>query len=243
MPLDLIRPDWPAPARVQALSTARTGGCSSAPYTSFNLALHVGDDASAVQANRARLAEFLPAEPAWLNQVHGKAVVDVRDAVGTSSADAAFARQANQVCAVMTADCLPVLFCDRDATVVAAAHAGWRGLADGVLEATIAAMQCDPARLMAWLGPAIGPAHFEVGDDVYRAFTGFQPKAEAAFTSRGGKWLAHIYRLARLRLEAAGVTQTFGGDYCTYRDAARFYSYRRDGVTGRMASLIWLADA
>lgn len=223
--------------------TTRNGGVSQGPYARWNLATHVGDADNAVSINRALLREIVPVKPLWLNQVHGTDVVDAAVANSTPDADASFTRRAGSACVIMTADCLPVLFCDRDGSVVAAAHAGWRGLAGGVLEATIAAMACDASHLMAWLGPAIGPESFEVGDDVYAAFTGLQPAAAHAFERRGDKWLADIYELARLRLAAAGVTAVFGGGDCTYRDSARFFSYRRDGVTGRMAALIWLDAA
>lgn len=243
MPIEFIRPDWPAPARVQALVTTRNGGVSTAPYVSFNLASHVGDDADCVQRNRALLREYLPTDPLWLEQVHGQTVVQANDAHSIPIADASFTRQSGAVCAVMTADCLPVLFCDREASVVAAAHAGWRGLANGVLEATVNAMNCDGRELMAWLGPAIGPDAFEVGADVYQTFIQLNPDAAQAFKKHGEKWLADIYSLARLRLEKLGLTQIHGGGFCTFHDSQRFFSYRRDGVTGRMASLIWLAGA
>lgn len=243
MTIELIRPDWPAPPRVQTLVTTRTGGVSAAPYASLNLASHVGDDPNSVQRNRTLLREYLPADPLWLEQVHGRTVVQASDARLLPMADASFTRQSGTVCAVMTADCLPVLFCDRDATVVAAAHAGWRGLANGVLEATVGAMNCEVRELMVWLGPAIGPDAFEVGEDVYRTFTDLHGDAAPAFKRRGEKWLTDIYALARLRLEQIGLTQIYGSGYCTFQDHERFFSYRRDGVTGRMASLIWLADS
>lgn len=238
-----IRPDWPAPAQVQALSTTRGGGCSAAPYDSFNLGDHVGDQPALVAANRAALCDQLPAEPCWLNQVHGVCVVDLATCEGVPAADAAVSRVPGKVCAVMTADCLPVLLCDRAGTVVGAAHAGWRGLVGGVIEATVAAMQVPPSEVLAWLGPAIGPDAFEVGDEVRAAFLAADPAAECAFraTARPGKWLADIYLLARQRLAALGVNVVAGGDACTVTERERFFSYRRDGVTGRMASLIWLA--
>lgn len=194
-------------------------------------------------ANRASLRAILPAEPGWLKQVHGKQVVDVAKVCGGAmpEADASFSRAVAEVCVVMTADCLPVLFCDRDGSVVAAAHAGWRGLADGVLEATIAAMAVSPDKLLAWLGPAIGPQHFEVGGEVRQTFIDRDGSAAAAFSAvSGNKWLADLPLLARQRLESCGLTSIFFSDACTYRDPARYFSYRRDGVTGRMASLIWL---
>lgn len=239
---ELLLPDWPAPPGVRALQTLRGGGCSPAPWDSFNLGDHVGDDPCRVATNRAALRGMLPGEPCWLQQVHGTAVVD---AAGTGApspiADAAWARQVGAVCVVMTADCLPVLFCDRAGTVVAAAHAGWRGLAAGVLEATVAAMGVPPAELLAWFGPAIGARRFEVGDEVRAAFVGQDPAATGAFVAQGGgKWLADIVALARRRLTLAGVGAAFGGDWCTVSDPARFFSYRRAGTTGRMATLIWL---
>lgn len=236
----MILPDWPAPARVHGLMTVRTGGVSQAPWSSFNLGDHVGDDPTHVAANRASLRRQLPAEPAWLRQVHSARVVEAgRDP--NPEADASYSRETGQVCAVLTADCLPVLFCDRAGSVVAAAHAGWRGLADGVLEATVAAMQVAPREVMAWMGAAIGPQAFEVGDEVRAAFVAQQPEAAAAFVPHApGKWLADLYALARIRLGHAGVEAVYGGGRCTFNETDVFYSYRRDGVTGRMASLIWL---
>lgn len=237
---DCLVPDWTAPPGVRALQTLRTGGCSPAPWASFNLGDHVGDDPARVTANRAELRQALPAEPLWLTQVHGTTVVDAALAPQGVSADASFATQPGQVCAVMTADCLPVLFCDRAGTIVAAAHAGWRGLLDGVLENTIAALQVVPGDLLAWLGPAIGPECFEVGDEVRAAFVARDAEVAGCFRAHGSKWLADIYALARQRLLQAGVTAISGGGACTVSDAERYFSYRRDGVTGRMATLIWL---
>ncbi len=239
---EFITPDWPAPARVRSLQTTRQGGISLPPYESLNLGLHVGDAPEAVAGNRASVAASLPAQPCWLEQVHGTRVLDL-DEEGTQEwrADAALSRQPGRVCAVMTADCLPVLFCDREARVVAAAHAGWRGLLEGVLENTVAAMGLPSAVLMAWLGPAIGPGAFEVGEEVRQAFTARDPAAAACFVPGApGRHLADLYGLARLRLKACGLTSIHGGGYCTHGEAARFFSYRRDGRTGRMASLIWL---
>lgn len=239
----MIYPQWPAPANVRAVSTTREGGASGPPYDSLNLAGHVGDAAAAVQENRRRLYRqlSLPAEPFWLEQVHGIRVVEAGGSAPQPSADASFSRRPGAVCAVMTADCLPALFCDLDGSVVAAAHAGWRGLAGGVLEATVAALDVDPARLLAWLGPAIGPGAFEVGAEVREAFLAGHPQAAAAFVAQpDGRWLADLYRLAGIRLRAAGVTAIHGGGFCTYSERERFYSFRRDRVTGRMASLIWL---
>ena len=238
-----IVPGWPAPANVKALSTTRAGGLGVAPFDSLNLGTHVGDDPATVAANRARLRALLPAEPCWLNQVHGTAVVDLATYGGVPDADAAVSRQPGAVCVVMTADCLPVLLCDRAGTVVGAAHAGWRGLQGGVIEATVRAMDVPAGELMAWLGPAIGPEAFEVGDEVRAAFVADDSAAAAAFRPAGpaGKWLADLYLLARQRLAALGVAGVYGGDACTFTEAARFFSYRRDGRTGRMASLVWLA--
>ena len=238
-----IVPAWPAPANVRALSTTRAGGVGVAPFDSLNLGTHVGDDPATVAANRARLRALLPAEPCWLNQVHGTAVVDLATYGGVPDADAAVSRKPGAVCVVMTADCLPVLLCDRAGTVVGAAHAGWRGLQGGVIEATTRAMGVPAGDLMAWLGPAIGPEAFEVGDEVRAAFVADDPAAAAAFRPAGpaGKWLADLYLLARQRLAALGVAGVYGGDACTFTEAARFFSYRRDGRTGRMASLVWLA--
>ena len=239
--------DWPAPGNVRTLLTTRLGGVSRGAYSSMNLGQHVGDDPLAVAANRQQLTDMLAAcsagSPVWLNQVHGTRVVDATALVGNRApeADASFARAAGVVCAVMTADCLPVLFCDASGTVVAAAHAGWRGLLAGVLEEAVAAMGVPGEDVIAYLGPAIGPQAFEVGDEVRSAFVEVDEHAAQAFkTSVAGKWLADIYWLARQRLQRKGVTRVYGGMQCTYDEADRFFSYRRDGQTGRMASLIWL---
>ena len=238
---DCLQPDWPAPARVKSLQTLRSGGVSVAPWASFNLGDHVGDDPLHVAANRDALTACLPSAPCWLQQVHGTLAVNAENTPKPAVADAAFTRQAGRVCAVMTADCLPVLFCDRAGSVVAAAHAGWRGLLGGVLESTLSVMAVAPDHVLAWLGPAIGPSAFEVGDEVRTAFVTDLPTAGEAFAPCGqGKWLADLYALARLRLARAGVTAVYGGNACTYSDPARYFSYRRDGVTGRMATLIWL---
>lgn len=240
----MIYPDWPAPATVHTLSTTRSGGYSRAPWDSFNLAMHVGDNGSTVTRNRERLQRLaaLPAEPLWLAQVHGNRVVNVATAGSSPAADASFSLLPGQVCAILTADCLPVLLCDRQGTRVAAAHAGWRGLSGGVLEATVAALEVPPDRLLVWLGPSIGPAAFEVGEEVRDVFVSSHATATTAFVARAqGRWLADLYTLARIRLQAAGVTAVYGGGCCTFSDPERFYSYRRDGQTGRMASLIWLS--
>lgn len=236
-----ILPDWPAPSGVRALATTRRGGASRAPWDSFNLGDHVGDDPQAVAANRALLRRELPADPVWLAQVHGTRCVDAALVAVGAHADAGFTRQRGVVCAVLTADCLPVLLCDDSATVVAIAHAGWRGLAAGVIEATVAAMVEPGERLMAWLGPAIGPQAFEVGGEVRQIFVAHDPRATDAFVATGGgKWLCDIYRLARQRLHALGIRRIASADSCTMGDAENYFSYRRDGATGRMASLIWL---
>jgi YfiH family protein len=239
----IILPDWPAPANVRAAVTTRTGGVSHAPYDSFNLATHVGDDPTAVHGNRARLrtALVLPAEPLWLKQVHGVSVADAAQGGTEPEADGAFAAQPGAVCAVLTADCLPVLLCNQAGTKVAALHAGWRGLAGGVIEAGVKALDVPGSELLAWLGPAIGPEVFEVGPEVRTAFVQHDAQAAQAFrAARDGKYLADIYLLARLRLQRLGVAAVSGGGFCTVTDGARFFSYRRDGATGRMAALIWL---
>ncbi len=234
-----LTPDWPAPANVHALVTTRSGGVSLAPWESFNLGDHVGDDPSAVAKNRRCLRKHLPGEPLWLKQVHGVTCIDAQRA-STNEADAAFTRSANVVCAVLTADCVPILLCDTAGSVVAAVHAGWRGLAAGVIETTVHSMNAPGEQLMAWLGPAIGPENFEVGGEVRDAFITHDALAASAFAQRSnGRWLCDIYQLARQRLAALGVCRIASADFCTVRDAERFYSYRRDGVTGRMASLIW----
>lgn len=237
---DFIAPDWPAPPNIHALVTTRGGGVSVAPWDSFNLGDHVGDDPAAVAENRRRLRQHLPAEPVWLTQVHGVRCLDATQAHPGEEADAAFTRASGIVCSVLTADCLPILLCDEAGSVVSAAHAGWRGLAAGVIEATVASMGVSGEQLLAWLGPAIGPESFEVGGEVREAFIAHDPQAATAFVAQpGDKWLCDIYRLARQRLATLGIRRLAGADFCTVRDAARFYSYRRDGVTGRMATLIW----
>ncbi|HEY5558922.1 MAG TPA: peptidoglycan editing factor PgeF [Steroidobacteraceae bacterium] len=238
-----IFPDWPAPAAVHAAVTTRAGGVSSGPWTSFNLAAHVGDDPAAVAENRRRLrtALELPSEPSWLQQVHGHEVARLPGTL-PEAADAAVAFERGPVCAVLVADCLPVFLASRDGDRIGVAHAGWRGLAAGVVEATIVALGCDPARLVAWLGPAIGPKAFEVGEDVRSVFTTGDPAAASHFhAGRAGRWFADLTALARRRLMGCGVGSVHGGGACTVSDPARFYSYRRDGVTGRMAALAWLA--
>jgi purine-nucleoside/S-methyl-5'-thioadenosine phosphorylase / adenosine deaminase len=244
LPSSWITPRWPVPKHVHAVCTTREGGGSSAPFNTFNLSDRVGDNPITVDNNRAHLIEWLslPARPTWLRQVHGNTVVDVGKLNGDVEADAAMAKSSGAVCVVTTADCLPVLFCDREGSRVAAAHAGWRGLAAGVLEATVVALSRPADQLYAWLGPAIGPRNFEVGGEVRAVFVAMDPANLSAFRpSQNARWLANIYQLAINALRAQGVSQIFGGGYCTYSDPKRFYSYRRDKRTGRMASLIWMA--
>ncbi len=238
-----IYPDWPTPKHVKSLVSTRQGGVSCGGYAGLNLGDHVGDHRINVTKNRALLRAQLPSEPVWIQQVHGTTVVNADEVHGAVKADATVARQAHHICAILTADCLPVLLCAHDGSVVGAAHAGWRGLAAGILEQTVSAMAHPAGQIMAWLGPAIGPESFEVGNEVRLAFVSDLPESTHAFRSHGkGKWLADLYQLARLRLLRAGVTQVFGGGLNTYRDSDKFYSYRRDGTTGRMASLIWIAE-
>ena len=239
-----ITPDWPLAGHVNVVSTLRAGGVSAGPYASLNLAAHVGDRPEAVAANRLLLREalHLPAEPLWLEQVHGVHVVRHEEAGPGVRADAAVAFEPGRVCAVMTADCLPVVFADRAATRVAVAHAGWRGLLGGVLEATVTRLGGESGDLHAWLGPAIGPAAFEVGSEVREAYVARVPASEGCFArNERDRYLADLYGLAGLVLERAGVGAVHGGGWCTHDDAERFFSFRRDGVTGRMATLAWLA--
>ena len=247
-PLQTISPDWPAPPAVRAVFTLRMGGASAAPFDSLNVGARVGDTGAAVTENRRRVRTQLrlPAEPRWLEQVHGIEVADLDMASGQApaappTADAAIARRAGNVCVMQVADCMPVLFATRDGRAVAAAHAGWRGLAAGVLEATVARLAVAPRGLIAWLGPAIGPAHFEVGGEVRAAFLAQDPAAAAAFSANSrGRWQCDLSALVRRRLSTAGVGAVFGGRWCTYSDPLRFFSYRRAGRCGRMAALIWL---
>lgn len=239
---DWLTPQWPAPARVKSCVTTRAGGVSAGPFASLNLGEHVGDDPVAVAKNRQRLVSLLGCRPAWLSQVHGVAVAEASPDL-LVEADASWSATPGVACAIMTADCLPALFCDRAGTRVAAAHAGWRGLAAGVLEATLDALALPADQVLVWLGPAIGAQAFEVGAEVREAFIGQHAEAAEAFSPshNAGKFMADIYQLARIRLAARGVTAVYGGDFCTYNDP-RFYSYRRSAQTGRFASLIWLGD-
>jgi YfiH family protein len=237
---DWIVPDWPAPERVRSLITTRNGGVSRGACASFNVGLRTGDDPQAVAANRALLRARLPQEPRWLKQVHGARVVAADGVTAPPEADASVARAPGTVCAIMIADCLPVLLADRSGSVVAAAHAGWRGLAAGVVEATVRAMEVAPAEVLAYLGPCIGPGAFEVGVDVYDVFVKNDPGAQRAFRPlRPGKWLADLPELTRQALARAGVSLVHGKPQCTYADPQRFFSYRRDRSTGRMTALIW----
>lgn len=243
-PINFIQPNWPAPPNVKALQTTRVGGVSKSAYASLNLGAHVNDDPIAVAANRQLLSAYVPSEPVWVNQVHGVTVIDAATSSCLENADASFTTKPNVVCVTMTADCLPVLLCDKKGTVVAAVHAGWRGLCDGVIEAAVAKMQVPPTEILVWLGPAIGPNAFEVGEDVRGQFISKDVNAALAFKPHGDKWLCNMYLIARQRLHAVGVTEIYGAsvneDFCTYTDESRFFSFRRDNVTGRMASMIWL---
>ena len=243
---DFITPNWPAPANVKSMQTTRLGGFSQPPYQNLNFGLHVKDNPIHVAQNRQLLSQYLPSEPVWLNQVHGIHVVNAANTSCVPEADASFTIQKNVVSVTMTADCLPVLLCDNMGTVVASAHAGWRSLCDGVIEATVEAIEAfsdaHATELMAWLGPAIGPQAFEVGCEVRAQFIAKDAQSAIAFKPNGDKWLADIYTIARQRLNNLGVTQIYGGGLCTYSDKEQFFSFRRDGDTGRMATLIWLSE-
>ncbi|HET7400164.1 MAG TPA: peptidoglycan editing factor PgeF [Usitatibacter sp.] len=237
-----IVPDWPAPARVHAFVTTRAGGVSTGEYASMNLGAHSGDAPENVARNRALVREHLPADPLWLVQVHGTHVVDPAIAFEAPRADGATTTQPDRVCAVLTADCMPVFLCDAYGRSVAVAHAGWRGLAAGVLENAIHALGVPREDVHAWMGPAIGPDAFEVGPEVREAFLAADDGADEAFRShREGKYMADLYILARRRLERAGVESIHGGGFCTFHDRERFFSYRREKASGRMGAFIWLA--
>jgi polyphenol oxidase len=242
--LEFIIPDWPAPANVHALQTNRDGGFSHAPYDSLNFGMHVKDNPLHVAQNRQLLSDYVPSEPVWLNQTHSIRVVDAAQTNCVVDADASFTTQKNVVCVVMTADCLPVLLCDKAGTIVAAVHAGWRGLCDGALEASIdaaiGATDISADKIMAWFGPAIGPNAFEVGGEVRAQFIEKDAQAELAFKPHGEKWLGDLYKIATQRLNNLGVTQIYGGGRCTFTEKDQFFSFRCDGDTGRMATLIWL---
>jgi purine-nucleoside/S-methyl-5'-thioadenosine phosphorylase / adenosine deaminase len=239
-----ILPDWPAPSNVRTLVTTRSGGCSSGGYASLNLANHVGDELESVLRNRRILSEYsglAPGQFSWLDQVHGQNIISASNDQTLIQADGSDTQEESLACVVLTADCLPVLLCDTTGTKVAAIHAGWRGLAGGILHKAVQRFS-DASQVMAWLGPAISQTNFEVGDEVYQAFVARSPQAKKAFIQgdKSNKWLADIYQLALIHLKDAGVQQVYGGGLCTFSDAERFYSFRRDGQeSGRMASLIW----
>lgn len=239
---ELIIADWPVPAGIHAMTTTRQGGVSLPPFDAMNLADHVGDDPKAVAENRQRLRQIaaLPSEPLWLQQTHSTRVINADNWQPGIEADSIISVETNVVCAILTADCLPVCLFDKTTEKVAAIHAGWRGLANGIIEKTVTRMTTTPSQIIAWLGPAIGPQQFEVGTDVYQAFTQSDAQVSQAFIlQNNGRYLADIYQLARQRLTQSGVSQITGGEHCTVSDPASFYSYRRDGQTGRMATLIW----
>lgn len=239
-----IRPDWPAPKNVSAVATTRNGGCSVDPFGSFNLAMHVGDDRLPVECNRALLQRQLdlPSSPCWLNQTHSNRVTLINDAKDYQvDSDSAISREKGQIAVIMTADCLPILLCNQDGSEVAAIHAGWRGLGDGIVSSTVSKMSSDASQLMAWIGPAISQHRFEVGEDVYRLFVDKNKNAAGFFyTNRPAHWLCDLTGLAQQALFEHGVKQVYQSGLCSYDDASRFYSYRRDRVTGRMACLIWI---
>lgn len=245
--MDKIIPNWNAPKQIQAFTTVRNGGVSQAPFDSFNLGSHVNDNLADVMKNRELLVEKfqLPQMPLFLNQTHSTKVIRLPYTGTDLEADAVYTNQPNQVCLIMTADCLPALFVSQDGKEIAAAHAGWRGLCDGVLEATVAEFECEPAQISVWLGPAIGPNAFQVGNEVIEQFCAFDPNAEEAFIEDGstsGKFLGNLYQIAKQRLNKLGIVNIFGGDHCTYTEKEHFFSYRRDKQTGRMASLIWRTE-
>lgn len=245
--MDKIIPNWNAPKQIQAFTTVRNGGVSQAPFDSFNLGSHVNDNLADVMKNRELLVEKfqLPQMPLFLNQTHSTKVIRLPYAGTDLEADAVYTNQPNQVCLIMTADCLPALFVSQGGKEIAAAHAGWRGLCDGVLEATVAEFECEPAQISVWLGPAIGPNAFQVGNEVIEQFCAFDPNAEEAFIEDGstsGKFLGNLYQIAKQRLNKLGIVNIFGSDHCTYTEKEHFFSYRRDKQTGRMASLIWRTE-
>ena len=235
-----ITPNWPAPLSVRAIQTTRIGGVSQTPYDSLNLGDHVKDNPQHVARNRQMLSQYVPTEPVWLNQVHGVNVIDAATSRCIENADASYTQSPNVVCVTMTADCLPVLLCDKAGTVVAAVHAGWRSLCDGVIENAVKAMGVAPSQLMAWLGPAIGPDAFEIGGDVRLQFVEKDQQATIAFKPIRDKWVGDLYTIAKQRLQSLGLDDIYGEVLCTYSNADQFFSFRRDGDTGRMATLIWL---
>ncbi len=243
MSLEYITPNWPVPENIRCITTTRTGGCSLQEYSSLNFGNHVKDDATNVEKNRKIIKQDLqlPSEPVWLEQEHGSSVLKLGiDLAKNITADAAYTNEACVVCAVLTADCLPVAFCDQAGQHIAVSHAGWRGLVNGVLENTLQAMPVKNEKILCWLGPAIGPNKFEVGEEVVEQFVTIDEVHKNAFTEQNNKkYLANIYQLARNILTKHDVQNVCGGEHCTYSESDTFYSYRRDGETGRMATLIW----
>ncbi len=243
MSLSLIYPDWPAPDTVKAVSTTRQGGFSHPPFDSLNLGLHVGDSANNVEKNRNHLIEMaqLPEPPHWLKQIHGTTVSMASTWQHGDEADAIVSTEPHQVCTIMTADCLPILLCNQQGNMVAAIHAGWRSLAAGIIEKTLLKFDCAPQEIIAWFGPAIGSTQFEVGQDVFDAFYQHSPQAKHAFLQTDKThYLANIYQLAKQRLNSKNIHSIYGGDFCTVTESNKFFSYRRDGITGRMVSMIWI---
>lgn len=241
--LDLIIPDWPAPNWIRAYTTTRMGGFSHAPYNSLNIATHVGDNLDDVSKNRQLLQNNLHLKKTiiWLEQVHGNTAISADHPIDILAADAIYSRTKQTVCAVQTADCLPLLVCSSSSYCVAAIHAGWKGLSNGIIETTIEALALPPNDILVWLGPAIGPKAFVVGKEVFQSFTDKDREAEAAFQPiENNLWQANLYKLAQQRLHKLGIASIYGGNYCTFTDNHRFFSYRRDQITGRMLSLIWV---
>lgn len=242
---NILIPDWPAPKHIKAFSTTRLNGFSQSPYDSFNLAYSVGDEIENVYQNREYLKKTLnlPSDPLWLSQIHSTVIYNVDQETMPKNADGSYTTCHNKICVVMTADCLPILLCDVSGTQIAAVHAGWRGLADGVIESALDCFNHNHKNIIAWIGPGIGLKYYEVGDDVRNKFLEINSDFNKAFQAhKQAKWLANMNLLARMRLEKAGVSAIFSENLCTFADAERFFSYRRDGITGRMASLIWIAD-
>ncbi len=241
--LDLIIPDWPAPHWVKAYTTTRIGGFSRAPYNSLNIAAHVGDNLDDVSKNRQLLKKKLHLKKpiVWLEQIHGNTAISADHPLDSFAADGIYSRTEQTICAVQTADCLPLLVCSFSSYYVAAIHAGWKGLSNGIIETTINALALPPSDILVWLGPAIGPQAFIVGEEVFQSFVDKDPTAEIAFQPLQNKqWQANLYKLAELRLRKLGISSIYGGNYCTFSDKLRFFSYRRDRITGRMLSLIWI---
>ena len=241
--LDLITPDWPAPHWIKAHTTTRTGGFSQAPYNSLNIAAHVGDNLEDISKNRQLLQKnfHLKKPITWLEQIHGNVAISGDHPKTSLRADAIYSKTAQTVCAVQTADCLPLLVCSSSSYCVAAIHAGWKGLSNGIIETTIDALALPPSDILVWLGPAIGPQAFIVGEEVFQSFVAKDRAAESAFQSvENNLWQANLYELAKQRLNKRGISSIYGGDYCTFSDKLRFFSYRRDHITGRMLSLIWI---